>query len=300
MGHNHDVGNRFDRLSINKKRLMLVLGITISFAVVEVFGGILSNSLALISDAGHMIMDAAAISLSLFAVHLSMRPPSDKNTYSLVRIEIVAAFINGIMLVGIALYIFYEAVQRFEEPPEIKAGVMLGVALAGMLANIIGAYILWDASHDSLNIKGAYLHILSDLAGSFGAVVGGAIILLTGWTLADPVISIFIGILIIRSSITLLKDSLHVLMEGAPRHLDSGEIIKKINSVSGVQAVHDFHIWSLTTGIVLLTAHVGVHERVNAISILEKITHLLEKDYGLDHVTIQVEDPTSGYCKVDF
>ena len=298
--HNHDSGNRLIGLAENKKRLTLVLAITLAFTVVEVIGGILSNSLALLSDAGHMIMDAAAISLSLFAVHLSMRPPSEKNTYSLVRIEIVAAFLNGITLVGLALYIFYEAIQRIEEPPEIKAGMMLTVAIAGMLANVAAAYILWGASHDNMNVKGAYLHVLGDLAGSFGAVIGGAAILLTGWTMVDPIISILIALLIIRSSVSLLKDSLHVLMEGAPSHIDSAEIVGKINSIDGVQAVHDFHIWSLTTGVILLTAHVGVHDRGNAIPILEKITVMLEKDYGLHHVTIQVEDPNSGRCKVDF
>ena len=300
MAHNHNDHNRLESQSVNQKRLTLVLAITVTFTVVEVVGGVLSNSLALLSDAGHMIMDSAAILLSLFAVRLSMRPPSDKNTYSLVRIEIVAAFINGITLVGIALYIFYEAFQRIEEPPEIKAGMMLVVALGGMAANIIGAYILHGASHDNLNIKGAYMHILGDLAGSLGAVVGGVIVLTTGWTLADPIVSVLIALLIIRSSMVLLKDSLHVLMEGAPPHLDSREIVEKINSVTGVQAVHDFHIWSLTTGVVLLTAHVGVHERESAIPILEQITRMLEQDYGLHHVTIQVEDPNSGHCKVDF
>lgn len=298
--HNHESGSRLEGLLENRKRLSIVLGITLAFTVVEIIGGILSNSLALLSDAGHMIMDSAAISLSLFAVHLSMRPPSEKNTYSLVRIEIVAAFLNGITLVGLALYIFYEAVQRIEEPPEIKAGMMLTIAIGGMLANVAAAYMLWGASHDNMNVKGAYLHILGDLAGSFGAVIGGVVILLTGWTMADPIISILIALLIIRSSVALLKDSLHVLMEGAPPHIDSAEIIGRINSMDGVQAVHDFHIWSLTTGIVLLTAHVGVHERGSAISILENITLMLKKDYGLNHVTIQVEDPKSGCCEVDF
>ena len=270
------------------------------FWPLEIAGGILSNSLALLSDAGHMVMDTAAISLSLFAVHLSMRPPSEKNSYSLVRIEIVAAFLNGITLVGLALYIFYEAVQRIEQPPEIKAGMMLTVAIAGMLANMVGAYILWGASHDNMNVKGAYLHILGDLAGSLGAVIGGAVILLTGWTMADPIISILIALLIIRSSVSLLKDSVHVLMEGTPPHIDSAEIIGRINSMDGVQAVHDFHVWSLTTGVVLLTAHVGVRDRGDAIPILENITAMLGKDYGLRHVTIQVEDPDSGCCKVDF
>ena len=298
--HEHESGNRLIGLAENKKRLTVVLAITLAFTVVEVIGGILSNSLALLSDAGHMIMDSAAISLSLFAVHLSMKPPTEKNSYSFVRIEIIAAFLNGITLVGLALYIFYEAIQRIEEPPEIKAGMMLTVAIAGMLANIAGAYILWGASHDNMNVKGAYLHILGDLAGSFGAVIGGAAILLTGWTMVDPIISILIALLIIRSSVSLLKESLHVLMEGAPSHIDSAEIVDKINSMDGVQAVHDFHIWSLTTGVILLTAHVGANDRENAIPILENITRMLAKDYGLHHVTIQVEDPNSGHCKVNF
>ena len=205
--HGHGTGDRLASLLENKKRLTIVLAITLTFTVVEIIGGVLSNSLALLSDAGHMVMDTAAIALSLFAVHLSMRPPSEKNSYSLVRVEIIAAFLNGITLVVLALYIFYEAVQRIEEPPEIKAGMMLSVAIAGMLANMVGAYILWGASHDNMNVKGAYLHILGDLAGSLGAVIGGAVILLTGWTMADPIISILIALLIIRSSVALLKDS---------------------------------------------------------------------------------------------
>lgn len=295
---NHLDNDRFENLASNRKRLALVLAITLLFLLVEVVGGLLSNSLALLSDAGHMFMDAAAITLSLFAVQLSMKPPSPGNTFSFVRIEIIAAFINGITLVGLALFIFYEAFQRIQHPPEIRVDIMLVVALAGMAANIASAYILWNASHENLNVKGAYLHVLGDLAGSVGAVASGIIIMTTGWTAADTVISLLIGILIIRSSWGLLKDSIHVLMEGAPRHLDTAKIIESIKSVGGVSAVHDFHIWSLTTGMVLLTAHVGIENRARGVSILEAITGILESEYGLTHVTIQVEDAASGFCKV--
>ncbi|GMT41895.1 MAG: cation transporter [bacterium] len=298
MTHNHAGNNRVENLLKNKKRLTLVLGVTLVFFVVEAVGGFLSNSLALISDAGHMIMDAAAIILSLFAVQLSMRPPSPQNTFSFVRIEIIAAFVNGITLVGLAFYIFYEAFQRIEEPPEIKVGIMLSVAVIGMAANVVSAWILWGASHDNLNVKGAYLHVMGDLAASVGTVLAGVVVYWTGWTIMDPVISIFIGVLIIRSSWSLLRDSIHVLMEGTPRHLDVSGIIERIKSVEGVHAVHDFHIWSLTTDTALLTAHVGIKDRAQGVSILENITVILEKEYGLQHVTIQIEDTASGFCKV--
>lgn len=299
MSHHHLDNDRFDNLVSNRKRLALVLAITLIFLLVEIVGGLLSNSLALLSDAGHMLMDAAAIILSLFAVQLSMRPPSPRNTFSFVRIEIIAAFINGITLVGIALFIFYEALQRMHEPPEIRGGMMLVVAIAGMVANIVSAYILWNASHENLNVKGAYLHVLGDLAGSVGAVASGVIILTTGWTAADTIISVLIGALIIRSSWGLLKDSIHVLMEGAPRHLNTVKIIESIKSIEGVSAVHDFHLWSLTSAMVLLTAHVGIKDRARSVSILENITGILESEYGLKHVTIQIEDAASGFCKVN-
>lgn len=296
--HNHAGNDRFDNLVSNRKRLALVLAITLVFLLVEIVGGLLSNSLALISDAGHMLMDAAAIMLSLFAVQLSMKPPSPGNTFSFVRIEIIAAFINGITLVGLALFIFYEALQRINEPPEIKVGMMLAVAITGMVANIASAYILLNASHKNLNVRGAYLHVMGDLAGSVGAVAGGLVIMATGWTHVDTIISALIGILIIRSSWGLLKDSIHVLMEGAPRNLDTVKIIESIKSVEGVNAVHDFHVWSLTTGMVLLTAHVGIKDRTQSVSILEEITGILQSKYNLTHVTIQIEDAASGFCKV--
>ena len=296
--HDHHGDERMESLKKNRSKLTIVLVITITFAVVEVIGGIISNSLALLSDAGHMVVDSGAIALSLFAVHLSMKPSTPTNTYSLVRMEIVAAFVNGLTLMALAGYIFYEAVERLGSPPEIKGGVMLAVAVIGMLVNIIAAWILWGASHDNMNIKGALLHVLGDFAGSVGAVVAAIIVIYTGWTLADPIVSMMIGLLIIRSSWTLLKESLHVLLEGTPRGLDTEEIIKRIKSIDGVNEIHDFHVWSLTTGMTLLTAHICVSDPEEGIKVLESVTKMLEDDFGLSHSTIQIEDSKSGNCRV--
>jgi len=298
LGHSHLHDARLEDIGRNRSRLGIVFAITISFAVVEVVGGVLSNSLALLSDAGHMVIDAAAIGLSLFALSLADKPSTAQKTYALVRMEIIAAFLNGLTLIALAGFIFYEAIERINEPPEIKGGLMMTVALIGMLVNIVGGWILWNASHTSLNVKGAFLHVMGDLAGSVGAVAAAGIVMLTGWTIADPLISIFIGCLIIYSSFGLLKETFHILMEGAPRDLDSEEITNKIRSVKGVKDVHDFHIWSLTAGVILLTAHVETEKIGDGMIILEKITSMLQKDYGLAHSTIQIEEPESVECSV--
>jgi len=300
MVHAHGINesNRLEQLEINRKKLSLVLFLILVFAGVEVVGGLISNSLALISDAGHMVLDAVAIALSLFAVHLSLKPSTAKNTYSFGRMEIVAAFINGITLMALAGYIVFEAVQRFQEPPVIKGGIMLAVAVVGMLINIISAAMLWGSSHENLNIKGAMFHILGDLAGSVGAVIAAVIIIFTGFTLIDPVVSILIGLLIIRSSWVLLKESLHVLMEGVPKGYDSQEIVEKIKLIEDVVDVHDFHLWSITTGVVLLTAHVQVSGNVSGVKTLQHIVEMLENDYALSHSTIQIEDPAMNVCSI--
>ncbi len=298
MGHHHLHDARLEDVGRNRSRLGFVFVITVSFAVVEVVGGILSNSLALLSDAGHMVIDAAAIGLSLFALSLAGKPSTAQKTYALVRMEIIAAFLNGLTLIALAGFIFYEAIERINEPPEIKGGLMMTVALIGMLINIIGGWILWKGSHTSLNVKGAFLHVMGDLAGSVGAVLAAGIVMLTGWTIADPLVSMFIGALIIYSSYGLLKETLHILMEGSPRGFDSEEILNKIRSVKGVKDIHDFHIWSLTTGVVLLTAHVETDKCGGGMIILAEITSMLQKDYGLSHSTIQIEEPESVECSV--
>jgi cobalt-zinc-cadmium efflux system protein len=227
-----------------------------------------------------------------------MKPSTSTNTYSLVRMEIVAAFVNGLTLMALAGFIFYEAVERLGTPPEIKGGVMLAVAAVGMVINLIAARILWGASHDNMNIKGALLHVLGDFAGSVGAVVAAVIVINTGWTLVDPIVSMFIGLLIIHSSWKLLKESLHVLLEGAPRGLDTEEITRRIKSIDGVCEIHDFHVWSLTTGVILLTAHICVSDPEEGTKVLESVTKMLDKEFGLSHSTIQIEDAKSDTCRV--
>ncbi len=299
MSHNHSSDDRVEKLKENSSKLRLVLYLVVIFAVVEVIGGVLSNSLALLSDAGHMVVDGAAIALSLFAVHLSMKPSTSQNTYSLVRMEIVAAFINGITLIVLAGFIFYESVKRIGEPPAVEGELMFVVALIGMIVNIVSAWILWGASHDNLNVKGALLHVMGDLAGSVGAVVASIVIMTTGWTLVDPLVSLFIGLLIIKSSYGLLKESVHILLEGTPHGLSPEKVISSIEKVAGVVEVHDFHIWSLTTGQVLLTAHLKISgEGSDGTKVLCEVTEMLEKKYHLTHSTIQIEDSTHPRCQV--
>jgi len=271
--------------------------------IAEVIGGFLSNSLALIGDAGHMLVDALALGLSLFAITIARRPATPNKTYGYHRVEIMAALANGTLLVIVALYIFYEAYRRFLEPHPIQAPLVIFVASIGLVANIIGIFLLRNVSHESLNIKAAFWHIAGDTISSVGVIIAGIIIAVTGWLLADPIIAIFIGCIILWGAIRLVRESADILMESVPRHLQFDKVIETIKKVSGVDAVHDIHIWTITSNIHALSAHLVIEDQTVSISaeIVQTVNNDLAKYFNIIHTTLQLECencPTGLICDI--
>ncbi len=257
--------------------------------IVEAIGGYLTNSLALLSDAGHMLSDAAALGLSLLAFKIGEKQATSDKTYGYKRFEIVAAFINGLTLIIISLYIFYEAYHRFLEPPEVNAGMMV-IAIIGLLVNILVAWMLMRGdSHENLNIKSALLHVFGDLLGSVGAIIAGVLIMLFSWNIADPIASVLVSALILYSGIRIVKDSLHILMEGKPENLDVSSLKKAIEELEGVCDVHDLHVWSITSEFPAMSCHVVVKHDTNRDQLLTKINSLASTTFHISHCTIQVE-----------
>jgi len=283
---------------MGKSRLRIVLVLTSLFFVVEVLGGLWTNSLALLSDAGHMLSDMFALGLSLFAFWLSSRKPSPTKTYGYYRFEIIAAFINGVLLILIALWIFGEAYSRFQHPAPVKSIPMLFIAILGLMINLLGIYLLHKAGKENLNIRGALVHLMGDAAGSIGAITAAVVITLTNWTLFDPLVSVLIGFLIIYSAWRLLWDVVNILMQGVPPHIDLENIKEAMLSVDGVTGLCDIHIWSLTSQVDTLSAHVVVEDMGRNKEILQKLTRLINERFGIDHVTFQIEDEGVGTCRL--
>jgi cobalt-zinc-cadmium efflux system protein len=273
----------------SQKALGAVLTITFSFLVAEVVGGILTNSLALLADAGHMLSDVGALSMSMFAIWIAMRPATAKRTYGFHRVEILAALANGLTLVAIALVIFWQAAQRVQDPPDVHSLPMLAVAAAGLGANVASGSILFRHRRGNLNVRGAFLHVAGDALGSVGAISAGLIMLTTGWFLADPIISVFIAALILLSSWRLLRESLGVLLEAAPRHVDVRQLEGALKAVPGVEGIHDLHVWTVTSGFVALSCHCEVDGQRDTHQVLADLFSLIHERYGIRHVTIQPE-----------
>jgi cobalt-zinc-cadmium efflux system protein len=268
-----------------------VLILTLLYTVAEVVGGILSGSLALLADAGHMLTDNLALCIALFAAWSARRPPDQARTYGYQRAEILAALANGVALVLISGAIVWEAWERISDPPEIRFGLMGIVAAGGLLVNIAGAWILHGGRHQSLNIRAAYLHVLGDLLGSVGAIVAAVLIGLFGWNWTDPLASVIIAGIIVFSSVRLIRASMHVLMEGAPAHIPIGEVRACLESLDGVAGVHDLHLWSLSEGSTILTAHLVGDHSVQTGKLLRTANRILEERFGIRHATLQVEPP---------
>lgn len=286
-GHSH---NDFAALRKKSKSAMIsVLALTFAFMAIEVLGGILTGSLALLADAGHMLGDSAALLLALVAVWFAGRPPSKDKTYGYYRTEILAALFNGLVLIGLSLYILYEAVQRFTHPPEILSGPMLLVAVGGLVVNLISAKLLSSSSSDSLNAKAAYLEVMSDMLGSAAVIAASLIIMFTGWTIIDPIVSALIGLMILPRTGKLIRDCVHILMEGTPDHVNLEKLRSAILTVKGVMDVHDLHVWTITSGRDALSAHVVVDRNADPDAVLKEITHLVQHDFNLHHSTLQVE-----------
>lgn len=273
----------------NKKQLVTVLVLTGSYLIAEVIGGILTGSLALLADAGHMLTDVGGLALALFAINMTQRAASATRTYGYYRAEILAALTNAVVLIGISLYILYEAYQRFRNPPEVSSKSMLLVACLGLIINIIGMLVLRKGSKESLNMKGAYFEVLSDMLTSIGVIIAAVIMLTTGWYYADPIISAGIGLFILPRTWILLKDAVGVLLEGTPSDVNVDEVRKAILSIAGVKAVHDLHVWALTSGYNALSAHVVIENGLAYNDTLTVINNAVTSNFKINHTTIQLE-----------
>jgi len=272
--------------------MKLVLAITAAVMVAEAVGGWLAHSLALLADAGHMLADVAALGLSLVVTALAQRPVTAERTFGLLRLEILAALVNGAALIVIALGIGFEAYDRLQSPTEVQGTLLLIIAGVGLVANAAGTAILHRGHNHSLNQRGAYLHIVSDLLGSVGALLAGVIILATGWVQADPVISVLISLLILGSAWRLVKESTDVLLEAAPAHIALSDVHDRIASIPGVASVHDLHVWTVTSGVIAMSGHLVVQNPADNQRVLEAVQACLG-DMGIRHVTVQMErDPT--------
>ncbi|CQR47078.1 Cadmium, cobalt and zinc/H(+)-K(+) antiporter [Paraliobacillus sp. PM-2] len=290
MGHNH--GHSHDHHhthQANKKALLLSFLLIAGFMVVEVIGGLMTNSLALLSDAGHMLSDAAALGLSLLAFKFGEKAASSTKTYGYKRFEILAAFLNGITLLVISLYIFWEAYNRFLEPPKVN-GMMMIIAIIGFLVNVLVAWILMRGdTKENLNLRSALLHVLGDLLGSVGAIVAGIFILLFNWNIADPIASVIVAILILISGWRITRDSIHVLMEGIPSNIDMEKVEQQLINLEGVKQIHDLHVWSITSDFPALSCHLIVEQGINRDKLLQEASTVLHKQFDLKHTTIQIE-----------
>jgi cobalt-zinc-cadmium efflux system protein len=288
MAHAHTYRSSPTVSSRHRKRLTLALVLAAVYMLAEVAGGLLANSLALLADAGHMLTDVAALGLSLFAIWAAQRPATPKRTYGYHRMEILAALVNGATLVAMAAFIFAEAYRRWANPPEVKGGLMLVVACGGLVVNLASLWILRGGREESLNVRGAWLHVGTDTLGSVQAIAAGALISAFGWKWADPLASVLIGLLVVFSSWGLLRDSVAVLMEGVPAHLQLDEVAEAMAAVPGVTAVHDLHVWTITSGFVALSAHVVVEPECSE-DVLWRVRAVIHDRFGIDHSTIQVE-----------
>ncbi len=288
MSHNHTHSHdRRDARSLHK--LKFALGLTFVYMLAEAIGGWLSNSLALLADAGHMLTDVAALSLTLAAIWFAARPATDKKTFGYYRFEILAAFVNGIALVLISLWVIYEAYERFAAPQEIKGFQMTAVAVGGLIVNIIAAFLLHGRHEHDLNLRGAWLHVMGDLLGSVTAIIAGVLIIAFGWLWADALCSFLISLIIIFSAWNLIKDSVNVLLEGTPAHINLTAVEEAIRQTENVKDVHDLHVWTITSGMEALSVHI-VHEKaVSPPALLQNIRRKLHDEFGIDHLTIQME-----------
>ncbi|MCP5066189.1 MAG: cation transporter [bacterium] len=286
-GHAHGPSASLSRPE-QRRRLAWTLALAAAYMVAEVVGGFWTGSLALLADAGHMLSDVAALALSLVALWLAERPAPVARTFGYRRSEILAALANGTALVVVAIFILIEAWERSAAPPEVLGLPMLAIATGGLLVNILGLFLLHGGRDASLNLRGAWLHLLSDALGSVGAMTAGLCVWLFGWTLADPIASAVIAVLVLASAWTLLRETVDVLLESAPRHLDVDEIGRELRNTAGVASVHDLHVWTITSGMVSLSCHVACRDDTPPATLLGELQDLLRERFGIEHGTIQV------------
>lgn len=293
--HAHNHAHGLISRSGTQSRLLLTIAVTVGILVLEVVGGVLTNSLALLSDAGHVFTDLAALFLSLVAMRLAARPATPEKTFGYHRYEILSALLNGLTLVAIAVFIFIEAYRRLRHPQPVLGLEVFVVATVGLLGNVVGVLLLRHAG-DNLNLRGAMLHLVGDAVSSVGVIIAGIIIALTGWWVIDPLVSIGIGLIIAYGSLRLIADAVDVLLEGTPSHINLDEVVTSIKSIKGVCDVHDMHIWCVTPQLCTMSGHVllDIDAGVAASEVLTQISHILQHDYGIQHTTIQIEDEHCG------
>lgn len=274
-----------------ERAIVLAFSITVFITLAEFIGGVLSNSLALLSDAGHMFTDTLALAITLFALKLSQKPATPTKTYGYLRMEILASMTNGATLIFISLYIFYEAYHRFLNPPVVNTSLMLVIAIIGLFANLLGIYLMREASRENLNIRSAFLHIAGDALSSIGVIFAGGVILYTGWLIIDPAVSVLIGILILISALRLVSESTNILLEGVPKHIDINLLVEEVKRSPGVRDFHDVHIWTITSGVYALSGHVLIEDQMisRSTEILNAITELLRGKFRIAHTTLQLE-----------
>ncbi len=275
--------------SRHANRLVFALGLTGSFMLVEAVVGYLAGSLVLLADAGHMLADVAGLSFALIAIWFGRRPATTGKTYGYYRVEILAALLNGFLLLGVSAYILVEALGRFQSPPEVKSAPLLVVAALGLVVNLSSMAILMGGSRESLNVRGAFVEVMGDVIGSVGAIAAGIILLATGWQYADPLFAAAVGLFILPRTFLLMKESLDVLLEGTPRSIDLGDVVDSMLAVPGVDAVHDLHVWSVTSGFLALSGHVDASRGTDRDRLLIDLHQSLKERFDVDHVTIQVE-----------
>jgi cobalt-zinc-cadmium efflux system protein len=269
----------------------VTLALVAAYLIAEVLGGLWTGSLALLADAGHMFSDVAALTLSLFAIWLAQRPTSVERTFGYHRVEILAALANGVGLVAVALLILREAIERLSAPRDILGAPMLAIAVGGLLVNLAGLWMLHGGKDSNLNVRGAWIHVLSDALGSVGVIVAASLVWIFGWRWADPIASIGIALLVIFASWQLLRETVGVLMEAAPSHIDVDEVRRVLRETPGVLSIHDLHVWTITSGFVSLSCHVESSQEVADRELLAALQQILRERFAIDHVTIQVEPP---------
>jgi cobalt-zinc-cadmium efflux system protein len=292
MAHSHGHGSG-TAAAAHRGRLAVVLGITSAVFVIQLVGGVLAGSLALIADAAHMLTDATGVAIALLATTLALMPPTPQRTFGLQRAEILAALANGVLITVLALCVLWEAAQRWDDPPDVATDLMIGVACAGALGNLVSLLLLRPGARESLNVRGAYLEVLGDLVGSVAVIAAGIVIATTGWVRADVVASFVIGLLILPRAWALLREVVDVLLEATPSHVDMADVREHMVAVTGVVDVHDLHVWTISSGVPVLSAHVTVDAACIADGrhgeVLDRLQDLLAADFEIEHCTLQIE-----------
>ena len=273
----------------HKRPLLYAFALTAAYMVVEAVAGVLTGSLALLSDAGHMLTDVVGLGMALAAIQFAQSRRTSSQTYGLYRLEVLASLANAVLLFAVAGYVLYEAIQRFTEPPDIPGVPLLAVAAVGLVVNLISFRLLRQGSKESLNVRGAFLEVLADALGSAGVIVAGVVLLVTGWPYADPIIGAAIGLFILPRTWRLGREALRILLEIAPRGVDVEDVRSRLAALPGVSSVHDLHVWTLTSGLEAASGHVRLARESDLRGVLESATEMLEREFGINHVTLQCE-----------